>query len=68
MGIINRFRDRGFELKVKEDEIKFEHRDGEKYIFDLKNEKVKTNVMWTSDQKTYDRLIKDFKKEFGWNE
>lgn len=68
MGVINRFRDRGFKLKVKEDEIKFEHRSGEKYIFDLKNEKVKTNVMWTSDQKTYDRLIKDFKKEWGWNE
>lgn len=66
MGAINRFRDRGFEIKVNENEIKFEHRSGERYIFDLKNEEVKTNVMWTTDQKVYDRLIEDFKKELKW--
>ena len=63
MGAINRFRDRGYKLKVKEDEIIFEHRDEERYVFDLKNKKVRTNVMWTSDEKAMNKLIKDFEKE-----
>lgn len=68
MGAINRFRDRGYKLKVKEDEIIFEDFVETRYIFDLKNQKVRTNVVWSSDEKVFNRLIKDFKKELGWEE
>lgn len=63
MGAINRFRDRDYKLKVKEDEIIFEDITEARFIFDLKNKKVRSNVVWTSDEKAINRLIKDFKKE-----
>ena len=63
MGAINRFRDRGYKIKVKEDEIIFEDITEARFIFDLKNKKVRSNVVWTSDEKAINRLIKDFKKE-----
>lgn len=66
MGVINRFKDKGYKIKAKEDEIIFEHRSEERYIFDLKNKEVRTNVVWTSDEKAMNRLIKDFEKELGW--
>jgi hypothetical protein len=63
MGAINRFRDRGYKLKVKEDEIIFENIVKTRYIFDLKKQKVRTNLIWSNDEKVLNRLVRDFKKE-----
>jgi hypothetical protein len=67
MSAIQKFKERGFELKVpKENQINFIDNVGCIILFYLDKEEIGTNILCTSESKELNKLIKSFQKELGW--
>ncbi len=72
---IEMFRNEGYSyLFLKENEIIFadgkelEGNENGRIVFNVKNKTVKSNIIYSSQQKKLDYLIMHFKKELGWIE
>ena len=66
MYAIKKFQDKGYNLKAEDNKLIFEDKTESRYIFDLTNKKVFSNILIRSDQKEYDNIINQMKKELGW--
>ena len=72
---IEMFRNEGYSyLFLKENEIIFadgkelEGNENGRIVFNVKNKTVKSNIIYSSQQKKLDYLTMYFKKELGWIE
>ena len=68
MYAIRKFKEAGYILRAEENKLIFEDNTECRYIFDLANKKVLSNVLMRSDEKFYNNLINQRKKELDWEE
>lgn len=68
MSAIEKFRERGFKLIAENNLIKFVSDYKATFFFYLDKQKVGTSILYTSEEKEYTKLIKQFQKELGWKE
>lgn len=66
MGTIEKFRQKGFELIAENNLIKFVSENDGVFFFYLDRKDVGTSILYTSEEKEYIKLIKQFQKELGW--
>ena len=66
MSAIEKFREKGFELVAENNLIKFVSKDDGVFFFYLDRKDVGTSILYTSNEKEYIKLIKQFQKELGW--
>lgn len=68
MYAILKFKHEGYEIKANDNKLIFEDLGGCHYIFDLKNKKVMTNIVYNSNEKRLNSIINQMKKELGWED
>lgn len=66
MSAIEKFREKGFELVAENNLIKFVSEYDGVFFFYLDRKDVGTSILYTSNEKEYIKLIKQFQKELGW--
>ena len=66
MSTIEKFRQKGFELIAENDLIKFVSENDGVFFFYLDRKDIGTSILYTSEEKEYIKLIKQFQKELGW--
>lgn len=66
MTAIEEFRQRGFKLIAKDNLIIFDDNNRGRFFFYLDEERIGTSICYSSESKSYNRIIKKFQKELGW--
>ena len=66
MSAIEKFREKGFELIAENNLIKFVSENSGVFFFYLDRKDIGTSILYTSQEKEYAKLIKQFQKELGW--
>ena len=66
MSAIEKFRQKGFELIAENNLIKFVSENDGVFFFYLDRKDIRTSILYTSQEKEYIKLIKQFQKELGW--
>ena len=66
MSAIEKFRERGYELVAENNLIKFERKDSGVFFFYLDKKDIGTSILYTSEAKEFNKIIKQFQKELGW--
>ena len=66
MSAIEKFRENGYELVAENNLIKFVSENDGVFFFYLDRKDVGTSILYTSQEKEYIKLIKQFQKELGW--
>lgn len=67
MSAIEKFREKGFSLVAENNLIKFVSENDGVFFFYLDRKDVGTSILYTSQEKEYIKLIKQFQKELGWD-
>lgn len=69
MSAIEKFRKKGYELIAEKNLIKFTDRnEGGTFFFYLDKKEIGTSILYTSESKEYNKIIKQFQKELGWKD
>lgn len=66
MNAIEKFREKGYELVTEKDLIKFVDDYGI-FFFYLDRKEIGTSILYTSEAKQLNKIIKQFQKELGWS-
>ena len=66
MSAIEMFRERGYELVAENNLIKFTREDSGVFFFYLDKKDIGTSILYTSEAKEFNKIIKKFQKELGW--
>lgn len=66
MSAIEMFRERGYELVAENNLIKFTSEIGGAFFFYLDKRDIGTSILYTSEAKEFNKIIKKFQKELGW--
>ena len=67
MSAIEKFREKGFSLVAENNLIKFVSENDGVFFFYLDRKDVGTSILYTSQEKEYTKLIKQFQKELSWD-
>ena len=60
------FRERGYELVAENNLIKFTRENSGVFFFYLDKKDIGTSILYTSEAKEFNKIIKKFQKELGW--
>ena len=66
MSAIEKFRERGYDLIAENNLIKFRDENGGVFFFYLDKKDIGTSILYTSEAKEFNKIIKQFQKELGW--
>ncbi len=66
MSAIEKFREEGYELVAENNLIKFVSDDNGVFFFYLDKKNIGTSILYTSEKNKYNKIIKQFQKELGW--
>lgn len=66
MSAIEKFRERGYGLIAEDNLIKFVSEDNGVFFFYLDKKDIGTSILYTSEAKEFNKIIKQFQKELGW--
>jgi hypothetical protein len=67
MSTIEKFREKGYELIAEKNLIKFVSDYGI-FFFYLDRKEIGTSILYTSEAKQLNKIIKQFEKELGWDD
>lgn len=68
MSAIEKFREKGYGLIAEKNLIKFKDKEGGTFFFYLDKKEIGTSILYTSENKAFTKIIKQFQKELGWSE